>query len=313
MSCAVLLVSNDEEALALIAELKTELLTHYPEITALLPGDAKADQAEVAACWYPDHDLLTKYPNIKVVQSIAAGIDHLGEATLRSGLPVCRIVDNEQKRAMFEYILWGVLNTHRKFDVAQTNQKNKYWSRYSQRSAEDISIGVLGLGELGGYVTQRLSEFGYSVTGWSRSQKVFEGVTCYSGVEGLDELLNQSEIIVNLLPLSAETMGILNRDLFNKMPTGGYVINCGRGGHLIRDDLIDAVSSGQLRGALLDVFEEEPLPESDPLWETQGVIVTPHVASDASVSTIAKHVSANVSRHYRGEVLCNQVDLSRGY
>jgi glyoxylate/hydroxypyruvate reductase A len=313
MSCAVLLASTDEEALELISELQAELQAHYPEITVLRPDDAQAAQAEVAACWYPDPDLLKAYPNIKVLQSIAAGIDHLGKATLGSGLPVCRIVDDEQKRAMFEYILWGVLNVHRKFDIAQANQSNKHWARYSQRSAAAIQIGLLGLGELGGYVAQRLSEFGYSVAGWSRSQKTFDGVTCYSAAEGLDELLKQSEIIVNLLPLSTATSGILNRNLLNKMPRGGYVINCGRGGHLIRDDLIDVIHSGQLQGALLDVFDEEPLPDTDPLWEVPGVIITPHVASDASVSTIARHVAANALRHYRGEPLENQVDLTQGY
>ena len=310
MSFSVLLVSQDDE---LINDLKADFQARYPDITVVQPGESGAELAEVAGCWHPSQSLLSDYPNIKCLHSLAAGADNLGKELLGSGLPVCRIVDEQQKVGMFEYILWGVLNTHRKFDVAKTNQKNKHWNRYSQRSSSSVTIGVLGLGALGSYVAQRLADFGYTVSGWSKSQKQLNDVECFCGSEGFDAVISQSEIVVNLLPLSVETKGILNANVFNKMPENGYLINCGRGAHLVNDDFYDALKSGQLRGALLDVFDEEPMPESHPMWTTEGVIVTPHVASDAMISAIVDQVAENAARFHNNEALKNTVDPKRGY
>ncbi len=310
MNTAILLMSDDDQ---FVEELKAEFLFRRPEIRIFLPEEDGAEQAEVAACWYPDPSLLTRYPNIKCLHSVAAGVDHLGEVLLTSGLPICRVVDDLQKQGMFEYVLWGVLNMHRNFDKAGANQRESHWHRYSQRSASDISIGVLGLGELGQFVAQGLAQFGYSVLGWSRSQKNLENIDCYNGSQGLKGLLKQSEVLVNLLPLSSTTQGILNKDLFNAMPVAGYIINCGRGGHLVNDDLLDALESGQLRGALLDVFNKEPLPENDPLWQASGVLITPHVASDASLSTIVDQVADNALRFMANDCLNNKIDPAKGY
>ena len=307
---SILLASHDDQ---FTAELKAEFLSRRPEISVFLLGEEGADQADVAVCWYPQADLLTHYPHIKCLHSVAAGVDHLGQNLLNSGLPVCRIVDNHQKQGMLEYVLWGVLNRHRNFDKIRDNQTAAIWHRYPQQAASELQISVLGLGELGKFVAQGLAEFGYQVSGWSRSSKSLTNVHCYSGVEGLNTVLNRTDILINLLPLSAETQGILNQDLFNAMPAGGYLINCGRGGHLVTEDLVTALDSGQLRGALLDVFDTEPLPKTEALWQQKGVIVTPHVASDVSLSTIIDQVADNVLSFSKGDTLTNAINIDKGY
>jgi glyoxylate/hydroxypyruvate reductase A len=223
------------------------------------------------------------------------------------------VVDDHQKQGMLEYVLWGALTVQRNFDKISANQSESKWQGFRQRPASDVRVSVLGLGELGQFVARGLAQFGYTVSGWSRSPKNLDGIRCYHGPEGLTELLKETELLVNLLPLSPATKGILNKDLFNKMPEGGYIINVGRGGHLISGDLIDAIDSGHLRGALLDVFDQEPLPATDPLWTTKGVIITPHLASDASLPTIIEQVADNVLSFVSKGELNNQIDLVRGY
>ncbi|MGB7391428.1 2-hydroxyacid dehydrogenase [Marinomonas sp.] len=310
MSNDLLLITNNEKY---TARLKAAFLERRPEINVLVAGDDRAEQAHMALCWHPEADLLTRYPNLKCLHSVAAGVDHLGTTLLTSGLPVCRVVDDHQKQGMLEYVLWGALTVQRNFDKISANQSESKWQGFRQRPASDIRVSVLGLGELGQFVARGLAQFGYTVSGWSRSPKNLDGIRCYHGPEGLTELLKETELLVNLLPLSPATKGILNKDLFNKMPEGGYIINVGRGGHLISGDLIDAIDSGHLRGALLDVFDQEPLPATDPLWTTKGVIITPHLASDASLPTIIEQVADNVLNFVSKGELNNQIDLVRGY
>ena len=310
MTAAILFATNTPKYSSFLVNLCREL---YPDVKAYLPGEPGAENAQVAACWAPEQDLLMEYPNIKLIHSVAAGVDHLGENLLTAGLPVCRVVDDGQKIGMFEYILYGILNVQRNFDKAIQEQSIKNWQRYPIRKKKDIRIGFLGLGELGGYVSSQLAEFGYSVSGWSRTEKSLQGVHCYFGEEGLNSLLEQSDIVVNILPLNASTQGILNAHVFNKMPEGSYLINCGRGDHLVEADLIQAIESGHLRGALLDVFSVEPLPENNPLWTTQGVFITPHVASDASKPEIIHQLVDNAKKLAADEKLNNQINPTLGY
>jgi glyoxylate/hydroxypyruvate reductase A len=310
MSNSVLLVTNDAE---FTADLRAEFARRQPQIQVLLPGDGGADQATMAACWYPDEHLLSQYPNLKCLHSVAAGVDHLGTGLLSSGLPICRIVDENQKQGMLEYVLWGVLNRHRNFDKNRDNQMASTWHRYPQQAASELTVSVLGLGALGQFVAEGLAQFGYQVAGWSRSQKNVKNIACYSGSDGLKTLLSRTDILVNLLPLSSETKGILSQGVFDSMPKGGYLINCGRGGHMVREDLVNALESGQLRGALLDVFDTEPLPKTDAFWQLSGVVITPHVASDVSLSTIIDQVAANVMSFSKGVELTNTISSIKGY
>lgn len=310
MTAAILFVTNSPAYSNKLINLCREL---YPDIEAFLPGDIGAEKARLAACWAPQQDLLTQYPNIELIHSVAAGVDHLGTDLLSAEVPICRVVDDGQKVGMFEYILWGILNVQRNFDKAAVEQDSQNWQRYPIRKREEMRVGILGLGELGGYVATQLAAFGYCVSGWSRTEKTLVDVQCFHGSEGVKELVSQSDILVNMLPLNAHTNEILNADLMNQLPQGAYLMNCGRGGHLVADDLIQALNSGHLRGALLDVFNVEPLPADDPLWTTKGVFITPHVASDASKPEIIHQLASNARKLAAGQVLNNQIDPALGY
>ena len=304
MSTSILLASNNAD---FIDSVKAEFQKSHPEIKVYVEGEAGSENAEIAACWSPSEDLLTDYPNIKVLLALSAGIDHLGSKSLTSRLPICRIVDPVQKQGMTEYILWGILNYQRDFEQYRNLQNKKQWQTLPQRPAYDTQISVLGLGEIGAYVAQKLAQFGYTVNGWSRSQKALNDVNCYNGEDGLNTVINKADVLVNLLPLNTHTQSILSKPLFNKMPKGAYLINCGRGGHLVNDDLIHAIQSGHLKGALLDVFDEEPMPSHHPLWETAGVIATPHIASASSIAATVGQVVDNVLLFEKGETLNNLV------
>jgi glyoxylate/hydroxypyruvate reductase A len=310
MSAAILFATNSPAYSNTLINLCREL---YPQVEVFLPGDAGAERAQLAACWAPEQALLKQYPNIQLIHSIAAGVDHIGADLLSSGVPICRVVDDGQKVGMFEYILCGILNVQRNFDKAAMEQASQNWQRYPMRKREDVRVGILGLGELGGYVASQLAEFGYSVSGWSRTEKSLPNVRCHYGIDGLQKLISQSDILVNMLPLNIHTKGILNADLMSQLPKGAYLINCGRGAHLVTNDLIQAINSGHLRGALLDVFNVEPLPSSDPLWTTKSVFITPHVASDASKPEIIHQLVSNAMKLAAGQTLNNQINQTLGY
>ena len=301
MSMSILLASNDIEFTDAI---KAEFQKSHPEINVYLPNDTDSENAELAACWHPPESLLVDYPNIKVLHALSAGVDHLGEKLLTSRLPVFRIVDPVQKHGMLEYILWGILNYQRNFEQYRKSQDDKQWRPITQRPASDTQISLLGLGEIGAYVAEKLAQFGYTVHGWSRSQKELNRVNCYSGESALNTVLSKADVLVNLLPLNPYTQGILSQSTFSKMPQGSYVINCGRGGHMIQSDLIHAINSNQLKGALLDVFDEEPLSSHHPLWSVQGVTITPHIASSSSISAIVSQVVLNMT-DFKQEKACN--------
>lgn len=310
MSTVILLASSDNE---FNQELINYAKSNRQDTEWVLPNDKRAELAEVAACWLPDASTLTQFPNIKVLLALSAGVDQLGSSLLTSGLPVCRIVDEDQKQGMFEYVLWGVLNAHRHFDRAQKNQLFCHWKHYPQKAAAEIHVSVLGLGVLGKYVAQSLAQMGYSVSGWSRSAKSIENVACTSGEEAFLTMLSTTNILVNLLPLNPATANILNKTVFDTLPRNAYLINCGRGGHINEVDLIDSIQQEHLRGALLDVFDKEPLNPSNPLWHTDSILITPHMASEASISTIVNQTSDNAKRFKKNMTLKNMIDADKGY
>lgn len=264
------------------------------DVDWVLPGEKAALNASVAACWYPQSDLVTQYPALRCLHSVGAGSDNLG-SLLSTDLEVRRIVDQEQKVGMFEYILWGIIYYQRDMDRYLTAQNSRQWQAFQQRRACDTRVGILGLGEIGGYVASRLAEMGYQVSGWSRTAKRLRGVQSYSGVNGVNTMLGELDILVNLLPLNEQTEGILNRALLSRLPKRAALIHCGRGSQLVEQDLIDLLDNEQLRGSILDVFTIEPLPESSKLWSMDKVLVTPHIASSASIPQIVRQISATAS------------------
>ena len=310
MGSLVLLCQNP----ALTDWLATLFAVHAPQLNVLRPDDAQARFAEVAVCWFPPSGSLGRLPHLRLVHSIGSGIDHLAQDDSRDvTVPVCRVVDPDHTLGMSEYVHWGVLHFHRGFDQVIAGNLSQHWQRPAQRKAEDFKVGVMGLGAIGAPVAARLAAAGYHVRGWARTPRTIDGVTTFSGPHSRREFLDGLDVLINLLPLTSTTHGVLCHEIFQCMARGSALINCGRGQHLNSNDLQQALASGQLRGALLDVFEEEPLPADSLLWRTPGVWVTPHMASAASDLCIAQQVADNVLRLAQGLELNNLANPELGY
>lgn len=284
-----------------------------PELELVVWPDPAFREAEVALCWNAPAGVYAQMPRLRLVHSIAAGVDNVVAGQKLRGLPVCRVVDPKLAEGMVQYVLWSVLHFHRRLDLAQANQRVRIWQRPPLQAASDCRVGLMGLGQLGTPIARALLGLGYAVNGWSRSAHALDGLTLYQGPEALPAFLAATDVLVCVLPLTESTRGILNRDTFAALPRGAAIVNCGRGEHLVVPDLLAALDSGQLRGAVLDVFAHEPLPADDPLWAAPGVVVTPHMATMASSTVVAQQVAQNVRRLVAGEPLVNQVDSSRGY
>jgi len=278
-----------------------------------LVGDDQAKDATTAACWFPDFDKLNQLPHLKLIHSMGAGIEHLDLNKIQPSHQVCRIVDKDHKLGMFNYLKWGVLYYQRYFDQYLQQQRKCIWKQFPQLTESDIQIGVMGLGELGAFVAEKLANEGYQVSGWSRSKKILSEVQCFSGLDEFDSFLKQSQLLINLLPLTKETFGILSKENFVKLPKGAVIINSGRGAHLHIQDLIDLIKSKHIRGAILDVFEHEPLDYASPLWKIPEIVITPHIASHAHLENVVKQIVENDQRIRQGLPLLNCVDIKRGY
>jgi len=292
-----------------------------PGLSKLLPQDRffTVDQYDPAAIDVvlvatPPKGVIGTLPNVKLVQSLWMGVDGLlADPTFPRAKPLARLIDPGMVAAMTESVVAHVLDYHRHHYVYRADKAQKKWHRLPQFMASDRIVGILGMGELGTAVANRLLPFSFKVAGWRRRSGQNAAIECYSGPGGIDELLSRSDAVVCLLPLTNETRGILNARAFARMPRGGCVINVARGAHIVVADLLAALDSGQLAHAYLDVFETEPLPQDSPLWAHPGVTVTPHTAALTEPRTAMAKVVENIERVRKGLPALNLVDFGAGY
>lgn len=279
----------------------------YPEL-------GRREDIEYALLWQPPPGLLATLPNLKVVFSVGAGIDHLlKDPELPRHLPLVRMVEDGLTAGMSEYVVMSVLLHHRFMIDYRLQQQAGKWEEIQQIAADQRTVAVLGMGEMGQDALKKLGVFGFKRLGWSRTPKEMPGVECFHGAEGLKALLPRAEILVCLLPLTDGTRGLLNADLFSRLPRGAALINAGRGGHQDETALLAALDSGQLSGASLDVYQQEPGAAGGPLWKHPRIIATPHVAAMTMAPTAVASVVANIRRFEAGQPMQNVVDLSRQY
>ena len=215
--------------------------------------------------------------------------------------------------AMSEFVVLSVLRLHRQDLDYLAQQHAREWRELEQKNAAERSVGILGFGTLGQNAGRKLQALGFPVAGWSRTAKQVAGFAAYAGGDGLDALAGRSEILVCLLPLTGATEGILNASLFARLPRGAGLVNAGRGGHLVEADLIPALDSGQLSGAVLDVFRDEPLLAGHPFWSHPRIIVTPHIAAETHPPTAAAIIRDAIRRFAAGQPVDNLVDPAQGY
>ena len=279
----------------------------WPEV-----GDL--EDIEAALVWKAPEGELRKFPNLKLIINLGAGVDSIvKDRTLPVGIPIVRIADDEMSRMMAQFVLAAVLRHYRDFVTFARAQKERRWHYVHPHEAAECSVGVMGLGNLGGMAASELVRQGFRVAGWARTPKSIEGVESFHGDSGLAPFLARSGILVVMLPLTPETEGILGEKTLALLPRGAKVVNVGRGRLVDEDALIAALRSGQVAEATLDVFRTEPLPKDSPLWDFDQVLVTPHLASVAIPRTAARQVAENLRRLAAAEPLLNVVDPARGY
>ena len=305
----LVLISRDFD----LSHLAPAILRAAPELEVTLHGREDAADAEVAVCWNPPVGAIAALPKLRLVHSIAAGVDNILTDSSLPSVPVCRVVDPRHARGMSEFVAWGVLHFHRQLDRVISNQRDENWFRPEQRDPSTCSVGVMGLGEIGSRVATDLHRLGFAVRGWARRARDLPGIETFEGPPGLEPFLQGTDILVCLLPLTDETRGILNARTFDALRPGAKLIHVGRGEHLVPGDLLGALDEERISGAIVDVFPNEPLPRGDPFWRAKNMIVTPHMASVASPDMIGLQVAENVRRLVKGEALHNVVDVARGY
>ncbi len=268
---------------------------------------------EYALVWrHPEGDLAT-YPNLKAIFSLGAGVPFVLKDPSLPDVPLVRFANDELNRDMTHYAVYWVLHFHRDFYRYQSQQPNADWTRHVYPANQDRRIGVLGLGQIGSVAASTLAGMGFPVSGWSNSQKSIDGVSCLAGMEALDTVLAQSDILLSVLPSTDALANILDAKRLRQMPAGSFLINMGRGESIIDEDLVACLRDGQIAGAALDVFHTEPLPADDPYWSLPNAHVTPHVAGPSTNVWAPRLVAENIARMRKGEAPFPIIDRSRGY
>lgn len=277
------------------------------------PSAVEVENVHYALAWKPPVGFFARFPNLKLVTNLGAGVDSLVGRTDLPDVPISRLSDTGMVSLMTSYVIFSVIRYARDIHIFEKAQRRSEWHYVHPRALSDISVGVLGLGELGAPAAQALAGLGFDVRGWSRSAKQIPGVTCSSGLETLDAFIGAAEILVILLPLTPETCGLLDARRLLLLPKGAKLINASRGAVVDEPALIAALQSGQIAEATLDVFTVEPLPKDHVFWRMENVLITPHLASITVPEVAAREVAESIRRVRAGLSPLHQIDPRRGY
>lgn len=281
------------------------------ELSVWQPG---APQADYAVVWAPPQQFLDEQPALRALFAIGAGVDALLRLRLPPGALVVRLDDAGMAVQMAEFVCHAVIRHFRELGGYEAEMRAGHWGFRKPRLRSDFPVGVMGLGVLGERVARALAHFEFPVNGWSRTPKAIEGVRNFSGQGALRDFLGASRVLVNLLPLTPETQGILNRATLGALQPGGYLVNVARGAHLVEDDLLALIASGHLAGAALDVFRTEPLPAGHPFWSEPRIALTPHTSARTLRAESIAQIAGKIAQLQAGDAgIRGVVDVRRGY
>jgi glyoxylate/hydroxypyruvate reductase A len=316
MPNAILLAVTGQDPEAWLRHLKH----HAPARAIRCWPDDVGDPAEISylCAWKAPPGVLAKFPNARAIFSLGAGVDHLLADPALPKIPIVRIIHPDLTQRMTEYVVLHTLLIHRRQRLYDAQQRQGVWQEHDQPAAAEVAVGIMGLGALGSDAADALRRIGFRVGGWSRSAKSIDGIETFHGAVGLAPFLARTEILVALLPLTADTRGILSRDLFRKLKRdgalgGAHLINAGRGGLQVDADILPALDDGTLASATLDVFPTEPLPAASPLWTHPHVTITPHNAAWSAPAPLAESIIRQIERFEAGQPLDNLVNVAAGY
>jgi glyoxylate/hydroxypyruvate reductase len=298
-----------------VSEWISALKEQRPDLNVQLHPDVKnKNEIEFVLAWGHPIGSFKEYPNLKVISSMGAGVDHiLRDPELPKSVTITKLEDPHLTRDMGIFVVALVLNHLTNLTAYKLNEQQQLWNRTGYLTTDNVTVGVMGVGALGAHVAAQLVKLGFSVNGWSRTSKDISQVQMFTGEKGMEPFLASSDILICLLPLTSETENILNKDTFEKLPENAFVINVARGHHLVDADLIEMIDNGHLSGASLDVFREEPLPAEHPFWNHPKINVTPHTASVTDPASAVLQVLENYDLLQNRKPLKNIVSPELGY
>ena len=271
-------------------------------------------KADIALVWAPPRGVLAQMPNLRGIIMQGQGVDHMmGDDTTPRSVPLVRLVDPDMSDALSHWAILNALDMWRDGAQYRAQQAGKIWKPIDQRPATGAVIGIMGVGAIGSVIATRFASLGFTVKGWARTRRTLGNVRIFAGMDELPSFLHNTDIIVSVLPLTPATSGIMNKDFFDALADGAFIINGGRGSQLVEDDLLVALDSGKIGGAALDVFVSEPLPPTHAFWTHPKIAVWPHVAAQTNPQTAARQVGAAITAIMSGKVPANMVDWDRGY
>lgn len=278
------------------------LAQQLPDHEVLEFADVKDKSAvEYAVIWHHPHGDLATYPNLKAVLNLGAGTDHLDQDYALPQVPYVRLIDPDVGKDMAHYVLYWVMHFHRFYERYRAQSRSAHWQRHEMPRSQDYRVTVLGQGRIGGYISQQLALNDFASQGWNRSAKSLPGVTAFTAQAGLLEVLPNTDVLVNCLPLNEQTRGMFDLARLSQLPFGAKLINISRGGIIDDDALLELIKSGHIAGAALDTFSQEPLASDSPFWKLPNVFVTPHMSGATYAKTAALVVADNIRRIERGE------------
>ncbi len=289
-----------------------EFEKHLPGEVCLWEDLKDPSVVEMAVVWKHRKDLFNHLPNLKLVASLGAGVDHIvSDPLLPDQVQVSKVVSDHLSGPMSNFCIGAVMYFHRQFDKYLDDKRKKIWDQQFDPEVP-VRIGILGLGTLGTDLAKKLQYLGFEVYGLSRSKRDLEGIKTYTNDE-MDTFLGNINMLICMLPATPDTKEILSKSLFDKMPDGSYLINVGRGHQQNDRDILDALDSGKLVGAFLDVFPVEPPPGDSPMWDHPSVFITPHIAVVTKLEAAVPQIVENFKRLKKSQPLLNLIDRGRGY
>lgn len=308
---SILIVSPGKDPEAWVEALENQ----HPGLNIYVyPEDHDKEDVEFALTWNHPRGIFQNYPNLKVVASMGAGVDHItSDRELPENIKITKVIDDRLEIDMGTFVLSLILAHQRNLLHYRESQINEKWEPLPYTRNNATTVGILGIGNLGQSVAKRLLKNDFKVIGFSKTKKDLENVQSFAGEDELDDFLEQSEILVNMLPLTKETEKILDKELFEKLPQDAYIINVARGEHLVEQDLLAKVDDGHLSGAALDVFWEEPIRNEHPFWKHPKIRITPHIASVTHPKSVVPQIIENYERMQDDKELMNVVERDKGY
>ena len=311
MPDAIAYISRDTDGLAWKKVLEAGL---GPLDFRTLDGLGNVADIGVALAWKPKPGLLATFPNMKLIVSLGMGVDHLlADDELPTSVPIVRIMDDGLVGQMAEFAIYWALRHHRDIDKYAALQRDRQWKPLDFVDTIHRRVGVMGLGTIGQDTAKKFAALGFPTAGWSRTAKNLPGIETFQGAEGFTKFLARTDILVDVLPLTRDTRGLLDARAFAALPKGAYFVNMARGGHVVDADLLAALDRDHLSGAALDVFNTEPLPADHRYWTHPKVHVTPHIAGATNPRTASPAVIENIKRLHAGQPLIHRVDPRTGY